>query len=879
MTSTSLRVALRVRPLNNKEILQNCSECLTIIPDAPQILIGTDKSFTFDYVFPSDTEQEVVFQDCVSSLVDKFVEGYNVTILAYGQTGSGKTYSMGTALTGSNIPPEHQGIVPRATRKLFSDLHERKEKNPSYQFEVYVSFLKLYNEDLIDLLDPQSRENNKKGKSDLMIREDANGQIYWVGVKEVQVSDPDELLGQLQRSSLCRTLDMNMVSSRSHTIFSVILKQSRAENLEESKENDASPAEYSTASKRKSKQKSLKSKVISKFHFVDLAGSERLKRTNVVGDRSKGIAINDGLLALGNVISALGDESRKVTHIPYRDSKLTRLLQDSLGGNSQTLMLACVSPADSNFMETLNTLKYANRARNIKHKISVNESYGGNSVEINQLRGQISRLKLENQTLRAGGCNEETNRKYEEEIKNLKGELGMTKMKLEQELISGVKTHFTVQGYETEIKNLKDQISELLAGQASQYLRKSSLAGTPPGREKDYTEFFDPHIYSLDDAIHYLNNNDDNDNNKENAEKKGKKKEKRSSKESKTRADGHFLVSNETSTKISPIGPSSSHQLGHIVNDQTLEEAKTLFTKYEDDKENAEGDDESLEVGLFKLTRKLRRRSKTRDKLEKAKEQLRQGYVLIKSEGYLHVDPILSHLIKQPSSTKRTKSESYIDQMIRNHQKEQDCTDCSSQQEQTAIALTRMLHQVQADIAVKEQLVSQLERAEQEYTNMRAQYEQKLTDMREALITLQQERNATVKHVQNASTSVSTRDKNSILAELKTRYEHKMKHLIQEISELRRKYNEATQSNSRNRNEAILKSMRAQIEQLKSEKMRMMKLMEDEAKRVREMTERNQREIQNLRRKEKTAQNKRNVLKELMKCNKPCLKRNRKKFY
>ncbi|PKC59551.1 P-loop containing nucleoside triphosphate hydrolase protein, partial [Rhizophagus irregularis] len=113
-------------------------------------------------------------------------------------------------------------------------------------------------------------------------------------------------------------------------------------------------------------------------------------------DRAKeGIAINGSLLALGNVICALGDESRKVTHIPYRDSKLTRLLQDSLGGNSQTLMLACVSPSDSNFMETLNTLKYANRARNIKNKVSVNESYGGNSIEINQLRGQISRLKME----------------------------------------------------------------------------------------------------------------------------------------------------------------------------------------------------------------------------------------------------------------------------------------------------------------------------------------------------------------------------------------------------------------------------------------------------------------------------------------------------
>ncbi|CAG8453065.1 5288_t:CDS:2, partial [Rhizophagus irregularis] len=296
MTSTSVRVALRVRPLNSKETLQNCSECLTIIPDAPQILMGTDKSFTFDYVFPSETEQEEVFHDCASPLIDKLVEGYNVTILAYGQTGSGKTYSMGTALDGANIPPEHLGIVPRAITKLFADLCERKEKNPSYEYEVYVSFLELYNEDLIDLLNPQSRENNKKGKSDLMIREDANGQIYWAGVKEVQVSDPDELLGQLQKGSLCRTVastDMNMVSSRSHAIFSVILKQTRVENLKENKENDAPPPETSTTSKRKSKQKLLTSKVTSKFHFVDLAGSERLKRTNAVGDRAKeGIAIN-----------------------------------------------------------------------------------------------------------------------------------------------------------------------------------------------------------------------------------------------------------------------------------------------------------------------------------------------------------------------------------------------------------------------------------------------------------------------------------------------------------------------------------------------------------------------------------------------------------
>ncbi|CAB5395918.1 unnamed protein product [Rhizophagus irregularis] len=776
------------------------------------------------------------------------VEGYNVTILAYGQTGSGKTYSMGTAVDGSNI----QGIIPRAIRKLFADLHERKEQNPFYEFEVYVSFLELYNEDLIDLLNPQSRENNKKGKNDLMIREDANGQIYLSGVKEVQVSNPDELLGQLQKGSLYRTVastDMNMVSSRSHAIFSVILKQTGIESLEENKENDDPPA-----------QKSLTPKVTSKFHFVDLAGSERLKRTNSIGDRAKeGIAINGSLLALGNVICALGDESRKVTHIPYRDSKLTRLLQDSLGGNSQTLMLACVSPSDSNFMETLNTLKYANRARNIKNKVSVNESYDGNSVEINQLRGQISRLKMEIQILRAGGCNEETSRKYEEEIKSLKGELGMTKMKLqsvEQELVTvkaekntllmeisfndqdlsdadrehRIKTHNIVQGYESEIKNLKNQISELLAAQASQHPHKSSLAGTTPRREKGYIKFSD------------------------------KKKKKRSSKKSKTKADGYFPVPDETfTTKISSIGPSSSHhQLEHV----SLEEVKSLFTPYEEEEESIEEEDgENVDSESFKLTRKLKRRSKTRDRLEKAKEQLRQSYMLIKNGGSLHDDPILSQLIKQPSSTKMSEWQgSYPQppQLTRrtsnsrpispcSSESSQNSTGCSSQQVQNVIALTRMLHQIQADISVKKQLVSQLERAEQEYTYMKAQYEQKLADMKKTLITLQKERKAALKRAQK---NASTRDKNSILTELKARYEHKMKRLIREIGELRRKYNEATQSNttSKNQNETILKNMRVQIEQLRGEKIRMMKRMKDEAERVRETTERNQREIQNLRR-------------------------------
>lgn len=184
----------------------------------------------------------------------------------------------------------------------------------------------------------------------------------------------------LQQGALARTTastQMNAQSSRSHAIFTILIKRQRRITSEESglPEDDL---ETLTA----------------KFHFVDLAGSERLKRTGATGERAKeGISINSGLLSLGNVISALGDISKKATHIPYRDSKLTRLLQDSLGGNSQTLMIACVSPSDRDFMETLNTLKYANRARNITNKIVVNQDQSSRTISL--LRREIAALQLE----------------------------------------------------------------------------------------------------------------------------------------------------------------------------------------------------------------------------------------------------------------------------------------------------------------------------------------------------------------------------------------------------------------------------------------------------------------------------------------------------
>nr|XP_021546066.1 kinesin-like protein KIF21A isoform X1 [Neomonachus schauinslandi] len=295
-----------------------------------------------------------------------------------------------------NIIEEEQGIISRAVKHLFKSIEEKKHtaiKNglPAPDFKVNAQFLELYNEEVLDLFDTTRDIDAKNKKSNIRIHEDSTGGIYTVGVTTRTVNTESEMMQCLKLGALSRTTastQMNVQSSRSHAIFTIHLCQTRmcpqidAENATDNKVISESSQlnEFET--------------LTAKFHFVDLAGSERLKRTGATGERAKeGISINCGLLALGNVISALGDKSKRATHVPYRDSKLTRLLQDSLGGNSQTIMIACVSPSDRDFMETLNTLKYANRARNIKNKLMVNQDRA--SQQINALRGEITRLQME----------------------------------------------------------------------------------------------------------------------------------------------------------------------------------------------------------------------------------------------------------------------------------------------------------------------------------------------------------------------------------------------------------------------------------------------------------------------------------------------------
>ncbi|XP_026944889.1 kinesin-like protein KIF7 isoform X1 [Sagmatias obliquidens] len=341
-----VRVALRVRPLLPKELLHGHQSCLRVEPGHGRVTLGRDRHFGFHVVLDEDAGQEAVYQACVQPLLEAFFEGFNATVFAYGQTGSGKTYTMGEASVAS-LHEDEQGIIPRAMAEAFKLIDE----NDLLDCLVHVSYLEVYKEEFRDLLEVGTASR------DIQLREDDRGNVVLCGVKEVDVEGLDEVLSLLEMGNAARhtgATHLNRLSSRSHTVFTVTLEQ-----------RGRAPSRLP--------RPAAGQLLISKFHFVDLAGSERVLKTGSTGERLKeSIQINSSLLALGNVISALGDPQRRGSHIPYRDSKITRILKDSLGGNAKTVMIACVSPSSSDFDETLNTLNYASRAQNIRNRATVN---------------------------------------------------------------------------------------------------------------------------------------------------------------------------------------------------------------------------------------------------------------------------------------------------------------------------------------------------------------------------------------------------------------------------------------------------------------------------------------------------------------------------
>ncbi|KAE9338531.1 Kinesin-like protein [Phytophthora fragariae] len=406
----SVKVCVRIRPLSSKEKQEQTKSCIRIAASLDglsssssgssrgesagankgpqQLIVGKDRAFTFDNVLGVTSSQAESYRLCVAPLVQGFLEGYNATVLAYGQTGTGKTHTMagsGFDARGREKNAELQGIIPRVIKAVFKKLQQQDEGSDNQrrsEHTLRVEYVEIYNEELRDLLHPETASKQ------LAIREDGEGNIVIAGVKSEPADSKEAVFRHLVVGGASRVTGstlMNEQSSRSHAIFSLLLEQRDL---------------VSGGTRR-----------FSKFHLVDLAGSERAKRTGAVAGRFKeSVSINQGLLALGNVISALGDDKRRIgsagngsgaVHVPYRDSKLTRLLQDSLGGNARTLMIACVSPASVNFEETLNTLKYANRAKNIKNKPIVNdrvvreEERLRNDEEMSLMKEEIANLQTQ----------------------------------------------------------------------------------------------------------------------------------------------------------------------------------------------------------------------------------------------------------------------------------------------------------------------------------------------------------------------------------------------------------------------------------------------------------------------------------------------------
>ena len=385
--SESIQVAVRVRPFASYEKQKGAKNIVTMHGGTQTIVnnpsSGKPKSFTFDFSFNSHVEKthpdyasnDDVYNKLGVQVLDNAWDGFNCCLFAYGQTGSGKSYSM----MGYG---EDYGIIPRAVRTIFDRINDAKADGKTYHVEC--SMLEIYNEQIRDLFSSVPR--NKLQKGGLKVRDSASTGPFVAGLTKNAVETYKDVEKLMDLGVAARTVaatNMNATSSRAHTVFTVILTQQEKSN---------------TTGKVMKKT--------SKINLVDLAGSERANATGATGDRLKeGCAINQSLSSLGNVINALAKQSEGVSSskrkkkgmksgkivVPYRASKLTHLLKQSLGGNSKTIMIAAVSPADVNYKETLGTLQYADRAKQIKNKAVVNED--PTEKMIRGLREELENLK------------------------------------------------------------------------------------------------------------------------------------------------------------------------------------------------------------------------------------------------------------------------------------------------------------------------------------------------------------------------------------------------------------------------------------------------------------------------------------------------------
>ncbi|KAM8912360.1 kinesin-like protein KIF21A isoform 5-T5 [Lycaon pictus] len=791
---SSVRVAVRIRPQLAKEKIEGCHICTSVTPGEPQVFLGKDKAFTFDYVFDIDSQQEQIYTQCIEKLIEGCFEGYNATVFAYGQTGAGKTYTMGTGFD-VNIIEEEQGIISRAVKHLFKSIEEKKHtaiKNghPPPDFKVNAQFLELYNEEVLDLFDTTRDIDAKNKKSNIRIHEDSTGGIYTVGVTTRTVNTESEMMQCLKLGALSRTTastQMNVQSSRSHAIFTIHLCQTRM--------CPQTDAENATDNKVISESSQLNEfeTLTAKFHFVDLAGSERLKRTGATGERAKeGISINCGLLALGNVISALGDKSKRATHVPYRDSKLTRLLQDSLGGNSQTIMIACVSPSDRDFMETLNTLKYANRARNIKNKVMVNQDRA--SQQINALRSEITRLQMELMEYKTG-----------KRIIDEEGVESINDMFHENAMLQTENNNLRVRikAMQETVDALRARITQLVSDQANQVLARAG-----EGNE-EISNMIHSYIKEIEDLrAKLLESEAVNENLRKNL----------------TRA-----------TARSPYFSGSSAF------------SPTILSS---DKETIE----IIDLAKKDLEKLKRKEKKKKKRLQKLEESNREERSVASKEDNTDTD---QEKKEEKGITERENNELEVEesQEVSDHEEEEEeeeeeeddieggeSSDESDSESDEKANYQADLANITCEIAIKQKLIDELENSQKRLQTLKKQYEEKLMMLQHKIRDTQLERDQVLQNLGSVESYSEEKAK-----KVRSEYEKKLQAMNKELQRLQTAQKEhARLLKNQSQYEKQLKKLQQDVMEMKKTKVRLMKQMKEEQEKARLTESRRNREIAQL---------------------------------
>ncbi|XP_069894854.1 kinesin-like protein KIF21A isoform X4 [Dipodomys merriami] len=790
---SSVRVAVRIRPQLAKEKIEGCHICTSVTPGEPQVFLGKDKAFTFDYVFDIDSQQEHIYNQCIEKLIEGCFEGYNATVFAYGQTGAGKTYTMGTGFD-VNIIEEEQGIISRAVKHLFKSIEEKKNtaiKNglPPPDFKVNAQFLELYNEEVLDLFDTARDIDAKNKKSNIRIHEDSTGGIYTVGVTTRTVNTESEMMQCLKLGALSRTTastQMNVQSSRSHAIFTIHVCQTRVCPQAE--------AENATDNKMVSESSQMNEfeTLTAKFHFVDLAGSERLKRTGATGERAKeGISINCGLLALGNVISALGDKSKRATHVPYRDSKLTRLLQDSLGGNSQTIMIACVSPSDRDFMETLNTLKYANRARNIKNKVMVNQDRA--SQQINALRSEITRLQMELMEYKTG-----------KRIIDEEGVESINDMFHENAMLQTENNNLRVRikAMQETVDALRTRVTQLVSEQANQVLARAG-----EGNE-EISNMIHSYIKEIEDLrAKLLESEAVNENLRKNL----------------TRATSRSPYFSG-STPFSPTILSSDKETIEII--------------------------DLAKKDLEKLKRKEKKKKKRLQKLEESNREERS--VSGKDDN---ADTDQEKKEEKGISERENEFEVEESQEVSDHEDEEEeeeeeeddieggeSSDESDSESDEKANYQADLANITCEIAIKQKLIDELENSQKRLQTLKRQYEEKLMMLQHKIRDTQLERDQVLQNLGSVESYSEEKAK-----KVKSEYEKKLQAMNKELQRLQTAQKEhARLLKNQSQYEKQLKKLQQDVMEMKKTKVRLMKQMKEEQEKARLTESRRNREIAQL---------------------------------